>query len=1292
MASTKENPDSVTTKKIKVENWSSFLLQKLYHCYTKQKYCDFTLKMVDGNLKVHSVVMNACSNYFIQINLANSSTVTLPPQLRKDLMEPIVNFIYSGVLLFKTDIQKDLIEASKILKIDILTKLIDTEDVVNDKNSTSKAIPFEDAHIKQRHFLSSGDSPAPASAPSSPATPLPGPSVIKSTPSSSSSGGKLMAIKKLPFWKKRSTTPGASSSFSSSSSGSQHDEEQDIKPSRFELPEDSCPNSAYFYVPNFENPLSYESECMVKPDGKILKRMTKATESVSESKKIKLIKSAVVDGGGDGSDNEILPDDDYEEYDQQFPSTSSGTVHTPPKPILKTDKFDSARKKSVRFSVGNSGPGEENLIHQEEPLASQDQTEQKVITRKIVTIKEEPDEPPAVVSSGDLQQRPATTSPRQSASQSPGGPNSIHLSLNNPNELASIDPNHAKIIEEVLQKYPDLVRGNRNFKLKVVNSDNQIINYIMNNKNKCLVNTMGGKRKNSGGGGGGQHAVTNSQSVTNGSVVKSHMPGGGLESQTPPSFDCKYCGPNLSEPLPDYRTWRRHMQDVHGEKFDVRVCEYCGLKLSKRNLYLYHLLRVHGVRSESMQFPECSYCSYIALTENLLYKHCKNVHNKLIGFVCSTCNTMFKTNDQLMTHIQFTEHGTEKKFHECKHCGKQFDRSVNLKAHLRANHNGEQDNSFSSAIPGSETTDSTQHQVVIKQEEQPASQTTSSQIVTRPDAREYDAYVNQQYIEVPVMQSNAYGTLVLPGGVTIVDTNSSRLGEETEQLMNTDSSLGVASATMEPNEAVLGTNECGQTVLILNGTQQYILEQQADGRLILPDILANNCVISYATEESPVGAAQGEYEIINVEQAQQEVMMNSQGMLVSHQSVGQAENESRSDPGGGGYGAHEGETILDSTPSNQMVLGSSHSTQASNAMVLGSNEYSMSDAMAQHGGSQAMIQTIVTPSSGSGSHEHVLSSVIQSTSSSDTALLTPISHSRDVPVHSLPPTRSTIHPLSANRRQASSQNEGTSQTIAPSPRSTSTAHRMDSSRLVTEQTRMEIDDGELSSATHSDALSRGDGEVLISGRQSDERRQAPAPTEVSGPGPDYNETSVEYTGAEYDEQDDSAYNQDEYDSEGGMVIDAGDPPPHGLHTGDDPLSPSERHLTIPDHAEDGTDSAGGGLLERPMSEETSETHLNSEPSGLASIPIVLSSTDGLGGSEVSLVPAESQDGSLLPQNRSATLSGLGQGTTTSSERGVGVREKIQQLEQEWGDNLDEEEEMEEEEGEEDQVGPTRGEI
>uniref|UniRef100_A0A8D8UHI4 Centrosome-associated zinc finger protein CP190 n=4 Tax=Cacopsylla melanoneura TaxID=428564 RepID=A0A8D8UHI4_9HEMI len=162
MDTMKGKPDSFTMKKIKVENWSSFLLQKLYHCYTKQKYCDFTLKMVDGNLKVHSVVMNACSNYFILINLENSSTLTLPPQLRKELMEPIVNFIYSGVLSFKTNIQKDLVEASKILKIDILTKLIDTEDIINDsKSSTSKTIPFEDAHIKQRHFLSSGDSPAP---------------------------------------------------------------------------------------------------------------------------------------------------------------------------------------------------------------------------------------------------------------------------------------------------------------------------------------------------------------------------------------------------------------------------------------------------------------------------------------------------------------------------------------------------------------------------------------------------------------------------------------------------------------------------------------------------------------------------------------------------------------------------------------------------------------------------------------------------------------------------------------------------------------------------------------------------------------------------------------------------------------------------------------------------------------------------------------------------------------------------------------------------------------------------
>ncbi|KAI5724442.1 hypothetical protein M8J77_002769 [Diaphorina citri] len=959
MGGEKNKSEATMVKKIKVENWSSFLLQKLYHCYTQKKHCDFTLKMVDGTLKVHSVVMNACSNYFIQINLENSHSVTLPPELRKELMEPIVNFIYSGVLSFKANIQKDLVIASKILKIDILTKLIDTEDIMNDSKTFShKTIPFEDAHIKERHFLSSGDTPTKFHSPSS----HPGSSVIKSTGSSSlpstpstSGGVGKMAMKKLPFWKKRSTVPGASTSVS------RPEDSEDVKPSRFELPEDACPNSSYFYIPDFDNPLSYESECIVKPDEKILKRVTQSAEAVTDSKKIKLIKS-VVAHEDDMSGDEILPDDDYDDFDEYPPPTPSSatSVPTTPKPILKTGKRP--LNLSLRQVISDS---------------------QRVVV--------------APSSSGQ-------------------GSNNIHLSLNNPTELASIDPNHAKIIEEVLQKYPDLIHGNRNFKLKVVNSDNQIINYIMNNRNKCLTSGKKRSRKSLG--------PATVPGMMNNGPSSGAPPRGASEQTTAHPFECKFCASSLAEPLPDYYTWRKHMEDVHSEKFDVRICEYCGLKLSKRNLYLYHLLRVHGIQNETMKFPECKFCNYIALTENLLYKHCKNVHNKLIGFVCSTCNIIFKTHDQLTAHMKHTEHGAEKKTHGCKYCGKQFDRSVNLKAHLRANHKSEAD--AETDLGGS---------VVVKEE--PSS------------GQEVYEYVNQsqQYIEVPLVQNSGYGTLVLPGGVTIIDTNNARLagdsslgageslvpgqrgmqghsgeslapreamhaqeaqgqvslggseglaprdggmqgqaimagaeslvpGEGMEaqgMIAGTDGMMGDGSgltgeATIEHNEAVLGTNECGQTVLILNGTQQYILEQQSDGRLILPDILANNCVISYAEETAPGGLEQsGEYEIINVDQTQEVLMAGhaSQGILVS-----QVEHAPSTRRGVETlYGSHEGETILDSQESsNQLVLGS----RRYDGTILTSGEpnghtthHSMSEhSMSGHAIEQPVMQAILTSSTG----------------------------------------------------------------------------------------------------------------------------------------------------------------------------------------------------------------------------------------------------------------------------------------------------------------------------------------
>ena len=77
------------------------------------------------------------------------------------------------------------------------------------------------------------------------------------------------------------------------------------------------------------------------------------------------------------------------------------------------------------------------------------------------------------------------------------------------------------------------------------------------------------------------------------------------------------------------------MQDVHGERIDARICEYCGQKASKRNLLLYHLYTKHGVTPpKNCVFPHCDRCDYVALSESLLAKH-KQGHDINKEFACT---------------------------------------------------------------------------------------------------------------------------------------------------------------------------------------------------------------------------------------------------------------------------------------------------------------------------------------------------------------------------------------------------------------------------------------------------------------------------------------------------------------------------------------------------------------------------------------------------------------------------------------------------------------------------------
>lgn len=244
------------------------------------------------------------------------------------------------------------------------------------------------------------------------------------------------------------------------------------------------------------------------------------------------------------------------------------------------------------------------------------------------------------------------------------------------NPADSID-NHAKIIKEVLKKYPHLVKNNKNIRLK-----------IMQKESKSSKPSVSAKTKVS-------YVVLKSDNLMSKADESRSENADGAEIGP---WKCGKC--DLEEEYTNYYMYRRHMQDVHEQKFDPRVCEHCGYKATKRNILMYHLYTKHNVPPpKNMCFPKCHACSYVALSETLLVRHQINHKHRpsnmnqssstTDAIHCMQCSQTFKDVAELASHEINTGHGTnndKEKTHRCPHCGKTFVRLTNLHVHLDCAH------------------------------------------------------------------------------------------------------------------------------------------------------------------------------------------------------------------------------------------------------------------------------------------------------------------------------------------------------------------------------------------------------------------------------------------------------------------------------------------------------------------------------------------------------------------------------------------------------------------------------
>lgn len=143
---------------------------------------------------------------------------------------------------------------------------------------------------------------------------------------------------------------------------------------------------------------------------------------------------------------------------------------------------------------------------------------------------------------------------------------------------------------------------------------------------------------------------------------------------------------------------------MHNEKFDPKICEYCGYKASKRNVLMYHLYTKHDVAPpKNISFPSCEVCPYVALSEAILTRHKLNhknnkkpppatvtIKNENDTVCCVGCDQIFDDVIQLASHEAITGHGAaaEKasKTFCCSFCDKMFKRKNDLQMHLDRMH------------------------------------------------------------------------------------------------------------------------------------------------------------------------------------------------------------------------------------------------------------------------------------------------------------------------------------------------------------------------------------------------------------------------------------------------------------------------------------------------------------------------------------------------------------------------------------------------------------------------------
>ncbi|KAL0271627.1 UNVERIFIED_CONTAM: hypothetical protein PYX00_008663 [Menopon gallinae] len=858
----------VPNYQVKVDNWSIFFLQRLHHFYRKDHHCDLTLMFSTLNtvksIKVHKLVLHACTDYFESLEVTNDSELgqclQLSDEMHPDVVIPIISFMYTGKLEFPASLQSRLYEAASKLRMSILTKLLDAQPKQNvptsggshSDESLSKPVGFQcnasddqsqdgtpqSMQVMQIMSNVSVASPSKQTDDSvvtlTPITMVPsqktgvkpenvvysrtsnfdalkassnvvfktktvrketGPSMTESTPKAKIVDLSLpppLPGRKLPIWKRKVPFTGSQIVTENTTDILTPERSETPKPTRFEWDEDLNDPTvlrpvedafralAHDVTTEIQHPIVLDGEFTptrqketnsncndskrnspgspTSPDSPPFKRSRTDLQDMKEYGKQQQLRNEIL-CSEENSEDGMDPDDLYgscDEESQDLSSSSQSTLNSStPKPILKSltkPEPSTPASKRVRFSL----EGKEN---------NKKPNDFALLAKK----------PGAVMTK-----------------------HKIVLPMN-VNQIRT-GGHHVKIVSEVLKKYPNLTKRD-NVKLKVVSKIPAAVPPTVqhavegdgtgNKSSSSHVSYIYLMNEN-------PNQVSNIQMVTNEKEREFDV-----ENRTGP-WICNSCDPSNPIEFDSYYNYRRHLVEVHGLKIDARICEYCGVRSSKRNHLLYHLYTKHHIDPPAhVSFPKCPECDYIALSDALLIKH-KSVHETKELLTCYVCNVVFRSFASMQIHLQSAWH--KKKvadapmsvpMYPCPFCENQFANGKNLKDHIEENHQtqlqysedsdqaSQSDNSRGVEIQDSSDLDSLNHVA--------SGIVTSLNLVGNEQTVVYYEQQAGQDIgrEATVMTGEECKDFIIPGSVEEVEPGSEYQGteqnDETVSVENDDS-------------------------------------------------------------------------------------------------------------------------------------------------------------------------------------------------------------------------------------------------------------------------------------------------------------------------------------------------------------------------------------------------------------------------------------------------------------------------------------------------------------------------